>query len=500
MNGSPLIQIQHISKAYDGVQALTEVSFDIAPGEIHALVGENGAGKSTLIKILSGSVEPDSGKILVAGETLELGEIAAAEGAGIAVIHQEIVGFPHLNTIDNIFVGREPRRWGGLLLDKGLMQRETQSLLERLGERFEPTRPVGELPLAQRQMVGIARSLSRRCRLLIMDEPTSALSARETEVLFRIIRRMKSEGVSVLYVSHRLEEVFHLADRVTVLRDGRHVSTTLVREIEQSELIKRMVGRELLEIETTDRPRHESREILLDVRDLTRRGAFENVSFQVRAGEIVGIAGLIGAGRSEVAETIFGVYRADAGSVHVAGNLLRAGSVAEANAMGVALVPEDRQQLGLVLPMSVRENLTLAVLRTLTHLGVRSVRRERAVAERLVRELQVRTVGTEAPAQTLSGGNQQKLVLGKWLAAEPRVLILDEPTRGVDVGAKAEIYRLIQRLAQQGMATLLISSELPEILALSDRILIMRSGSVAGELSHDEATQEKILELALPRG
>jgi rhamnose transport system ATP-binding protein len=500
MNGSPLIQIRHVSKSYGGVHALVDVSLDIEHGEVHALVGENGAGKSTLIKILSGSVEPDAGEVVVAGDTLLPGNVAAAEAAGIAVIHQEVVVFPHLDARDNIFVGREPRRWGGLVLDRIAMRRETHILLERLGEHFDATKPVGELPLAQRQMVGIARSLSQQCRLLVMDEPTSSLSARETEVLFRMIRQLKAEGVSVLYVSHRLEEVFILADRVTVLRDGRHVSTSVIQDIDPAGLIKLMVGRELLNIEQAERPRHEEGEVLLEVDGLTRHGHFSNITFQVRTGEIVGMAGLVGAGRSEAAETIFGVYRPDAGRVRVAGKVLPLGSVTVANAFGVALVPEDRQHLGLVLPMTVGENLTLAVLQTLAHYGLRSARREREVAARLMRELDVRAASADVPAQTLSGGNQQKLVLGKWLAAKPRVLILDEPTRGVDVGAKAEIYRLIRQLAGQGMATLLISSELPEILAMSDRILVMRNGSISGELSREEATQEKILELALPGG
>jgi rhamnose transport system ATP-binding protein len=500
MNGSPLIRIHHVSKSYGGVHALVDVSLDIEPGEIHALVGENGAGKSTLIRILSGSVEPDDGEVVIAGDTLLPGNVAAAEAAGIAVIHQEVVVFPHLSTRDNIFVGREPRRWGGLVLDHATMHRETQALLERLGEHFDATKPVGELPLAQRQMVGIARSLSQRCRLLIMDEPTASLSAHETEVLFRIILQLKAEGVSVLYVSHRLEEVFTLADRVTVLRDGRHVGTSAIQDIDQAGLIKLMVGRELLAVEQSERVRSEGREVLLQVEGLTRRGAFTDVSFQVRAGEIVGMAGLVGAGRSEVAETIFGVYRPDAGHVCVAGKALPFGSVTAANAFGVALVPEDRQHLGLVLPMTIGENLTLAVLQTLAHYGLRSARREREVAERLMRELHVRAASVDVPAETLSGGNQQKLVLGKWLAAVPRVLMLDEPTRGVDVGAKAEIYRLIRQLAGQGMATLLISSELPEILAMSDRVLVMRNGSISGELFRKEATQERILELALPKG
>lgn len=480
MSDTALIWINHLAKAYGGVQALADVGLDIAAGEVHALCGENGAGKSTLIKILAGSVRPDAGEVLVNGSPLPLGNVQAAEAAGIAVIHQEIVAFPHLDARDNIFVGREPRRFG--VLDRATMRRETTALLERLGEHFDMTRPVGELPLAQRQMVGIARALSKKCRLLIMDEPTASLSARETAVLFRIIRQLKSEGVSVLYVSHRLEEVFALTDRVTVLRDGRYVATTNIQEIDPPGLIKQMVGRELAAVGREQRIA--PTDVLLEVEGLTRAGKFAEVSFQVRAGEIVGMAGLVGAGRSDVAETIFGMYRADAGSVRVNGRL--------------ALVPEDRQHLGLVLPMTVGENLTLAVLHRLARLGFRSKRRERAMAEKQMRELLVKAASADVPAQTLSGGNQQKLVLGKWLATEPQVLILDEPTRGVDVGAKAELYRLIRQLAERGLATLLISSDLPEVLLMSDRILVMRAGRISGELPAREATQERVLKLALP--
>ncbi len=480
------------------MHALTDVCFDIKPGEIHALVGENGAGKSTLIKILSGSVKPDAGEVIGGGERLVLGSVSASEMAGIAVIHQEVVAFPHLDAGDNIFVGREPRIFFGLVLDRATMRRKTHTLLERLGEHFNVTQPVGELSLAQRQMVGIARALSHQCRMLIMDEPTASLSARETKVLFRIIRQLKMDGVSILYVSHRLEEVFALADRVTVLRDGHHIATISAKDVDQSGLIKLMVGRELMAVEQSNHTIHEKSAVLLDVEGLTRHGVFENISFQVRAGEIVGMAGLLGAGRSEVAKTIFGIDPPDAGKVRVVGKALPPGSITAAITSGVALVPEDRQRLGLVLPMTVGENLTLTMVKTLARWGLRSDRRERKLAERIMGELLVKAASADVQAQTLSGGNQQKLALGKWLVTTPRVLMLDEPTRGVDVGAKAEIYKLIRQLAQRGMATLLISSDMPEMLSLSDRILVIRNGRISGELSAAQATQEKILALALP--
>ncbi len=550
---SQLIEISHGSKSFGGARALDDVSLDIRAGEVHALVGENGAGKSTLIKILGGSLRPDGGVVRVDGKPIAPGDIAAAEAAGIAVIHQESTAFLHLNAQDNIFVGREPRRCGGLLLDRARMRRETHDLLDRLGERLDTTRPLDELSVAARQVVGIARALSRRSRVLVLDEPTASLSARETEALFAVVRQLQQEGAGLLYVSHRLDEVFALADRVTVLRDGRRVATHPIADVTQQELIRLMVGRALVEMEPAqtqpletqpvaahhaavqnghdkiehgatrqvrdrrteaENPQAQSRqteqaeaerakehragEVVLEVENLNRAGVFHDVSLQVRAGEIVGLAGLVGAGRSEVATTIFGIERASGGEVLIAGKPVPPGSVRAAMACGVALVPEDRQHLGLVLPMTVRDNLTLAVLRELSRRGLRSRQGENELSQRLMRELAVRAASASIAAENLSGGNQQKLVIGKWLATAPRVLILDEPTRGVDVGAKAEVYRLVRGLAQNGMATLLISSDLPEILALSDRVLVMREGAISGELSRDAATQENILALALP--
>lgn len=494
----PLLEINGVSKTYGGVRALRDVSLDLQAGEVHALVGENGAGKSTLIKILSGSVLPEAGSVRVAGADLRLGDVAASEAAGIATIHQESTAFPSLSAEDNIFVGREPRRCFGLLLDRARMRSETTALLQRLGEgNLDTRRPVGELSLAARQIVGMARALSRRSRLLILDEPTASLSAREAEALFAIVRSLQAEGVSLLYVSHRLDEVFALADRVTILRDGSRVETRPIRETNRAALIRSMVGRDLLETTETEAARAEPGPVVLAVQNLTRAGVFQEVSFSVRAGEIVGLAGMVGAGRSEVAQAVFGVDRPTSGSVRVSGKELPAGSVAAAIQSGVALVPEDRQHLGLVLPLSVGTNLLLTTLHRLTRLGFRSTRREGESIGQRMRDLSVRAASADVPAQTLSGGNQQKLVLGKWLAASPRVLILDEPTRGVDVGAKAEAYRLIRQLAAGGMATLLISSDLPELLALSDRILVMYGGGIVGELSRAGATEEKIVTLAL---
>ncbi len=495
-----LVRVEGVSKSYGGVKALEGVNLEIGRGEVHALCGENGAGKSTVIKILTGSVVPEAGRVLVNGTPLTLGSVKASEAAGIAVIHQESVAFGHLNAQDNIFVGREPRKVGGLFLDRGRMLKETTALMGRLGETIDPWRAVGELPMAQRQMVGMARALSQDCRLLIMDEPTASLSTRETEVLFRIIRQLKAEGVSILYVSHRMEEIFLLSDRVTVFRDGKYVGTKATKDTSHEEVVKMMVGRELLQVEgmVKGEAEHAGKEMMLEVRGLSRTGVFRDVSFGVRAGEIVGMAGLVGAGRSEVARVIFGADRADAGQVFVGGKQLVNGSMQGALDAGVALVPEDRQHLGLVLPMSVGANLSMAVLPQMTRGGLISNEREEGLARGLITDLRVKTASTRLPAQALSGGNQQKLVIGKWLATKPRVFILDEPTRGVDVGAKAEIYKLIRRVAESGMAVVVISSDLPEVLLLSDRLLVMRGGRIAGELSRAEATQEKVLGLAMP--
>lgn len=496
----PLIRITELCKSYGGVHALAGVTLDIRAGEVHALCGENGAGKSTLIKVLSGVAAPDSGAVLLDGQPLPLGDVPATEARGVAVVHQESTVFPDLDAVDNLFVGREVRKWGGWLLDRAAMRRQTRALLARLGERIDPSRPVGELPVAQRQMIAMARALSRDCRLLIMDEPTASLSARETAVLLNLVRQFRSQGVSVLYVSHRLEEVFQVADRVTVLRDGQLVGTRETGGIDAGELIRMMVGREAAELVGRHEHAGTIGEAVLRVDGLTRTGAFRDITFAVRAGEVVGLAGLVGAGRSEVARAVFGIDDYDAGTVTVGGESVPRGSVAAAMARGVALVPEDRQHEGLVLPMRVGANLTLAVLASLARGGLIRRSRERELAEEQIRSLSIRTAGAGVAAETLSGGNQQKVVLGKWLATRPKVLILDEPTRGVDVGAKAQLHRLIRQLAGEGLATLMISSELPEVLSISDRILVMREGRIAGELAGGTATPEQVLALALPDG
>ena len=491
-----LVQIAELSKSYGGVRALQNLSFDIRRAEVHALCGENGAGKSTLIKCLCGVVNPDAGSLRVEGKTFKTGDIHAAEEAGIAVIHQESTSFLDLDAVDNLFVGREIRK--GFLLDRKQMEQDALEVLERLGMQLDLHRPLREFTVAQRQMVEMARALLRECKVLIMDEPTASLSERETRILLQQVKQLREQGVSVLYVSHRLDEIFELSDRVTVLRDGQFVATNATADLNEAALIQQMVGREVEAL--TQHGEHAGRtdKPCLEIHALSSEGAFEDVSFTVHRGEILGLGGLVGAGRSEVARAVFGVDDYDAGEVRVEGQVLGKGSIQEAMAAGMALVPEDRQHEGLVLPMSIGENITMAILPELSSKGLLNSVREKSRVSELVEKLTVKTDDPTLPAHSLSGGNQQKVVLGKWLANQPKVLILDEPTRGVDVGAKAEIHRLIRELTAQGMATVVISSDLPELLALSDRVLVMCEGRVAGELDGATATQEEVLGLALP--
>jgi len=494
----PLIELRNVSKSYGGVHAVRDLSFNVSPGEIHAICGENGAGKSTLIRLLAGITVPDHGEIFIQNQRLALGIVKASESAGIAVMHQESTAFPDLNAIDNIFVGREITRLAGWILDRSEMKQQTRKLLERIGEQVPLNVPIGSLPLAQRQMVALARALSHDCRLLIMDEPTASLSYRETQVLLQIVRQLREQGVSVLYVSHRLEEIFSIADRVTVLRDGQLVGTRFVRDVDSSELIRMMVGRDIEVVSRMGTPARPLQNKVLEVDHLTKTGIFDDISFTVHSGEILGLTGLVGAGRSEIVRAIFGIDRYDSGNVRVLGKSLTCGSVKNAMMAGLAMVPEDRQHEGLVLPMSVGSNISLAILSRLSRFGfIQRTHEQQQIAEQMT-SLLVKAAGPGIAANTLSGGNQQKLVLGKWLASRPKVLILDEPTRGVDVGAKAQFHQLIRNLAESGMATLVISSDLPELLGLCHRLVVIREGSVAGRFECDQTTQEEVLSLSLP--
>ncbi|ABG03913.1 ABC transporter related [Rubrobacter xylanophilus DSM 9941] len=488
----PLLEMRGITKRFPGVVALDGVDFELLPGEVHVLLGENGAGKSTLIKILSGAYRPDGGEILMDGRPVEIRSAAEARRLGISTIYQEFNLVPQLTVAENIHLGRQPRRFG--VVDRGAMERAARELLERLGIRVDPRARVADLGVARRQMVEIAKALGLRARVLIMDEPTAALSEREVRQLFRIVRRLKEEGVGVVFISHHLEEVAEIGERVTVLRDGRLVGRVSA-DAGRDELVRMMVGRSIEE--QFPRRRTEPGEVLLEVRGLGRRGVLRDVSLRVRAGEIVGVAGLVGAGRTELARAIFGLDPADSGEVLVEGRPLEAPGPQEARRRGVGFVTEDRQGQGIVPPLSVAENLALASLerylrgRVLVDRG-RLLRRAREI----VQSLRIRTPSLEQEIRYLSGGNQQKAVIGRWMLAGSRVLIMDEPTRGVDVGAKVEIYELMNRLTEEGAGILMISSEMPEVLGMSDRVLVMSGGRITGELPAEEATQERVMGLA----
>ncbi len=495
-----LLVAQQIHHSYGGTQALCDVSLEIEPGEWHALCGENGAGKSTLIKIISGVEPPDQGSVTLEGNPLPMGRVHAVEQAGVVAVHQEPVVFPHLSTIDNVFVGREPGRLGGLWLDRDRMARGARQVMHQLGEDLPLEQPVGELSLAQRQMVSIARALLNDCRILILDEPTASLSARETQSLFRAIKQLQAQGVGILYVSHRLEEIFQMADRVTVLRDGRMVGTHSIASIQRSDLIQMMVGRPL-DASSAARPlpREEQAPALLEVQGLSRAGVFDHIDFAIQSGEILGLSGLVGAGRTEIARAIFGLDPIDTGSITLDGQPMPGGfQIHDAMDRGMALVPEDRQRQGLILPESVEDNLTLPSLKAFSKfLGLDRESKGKA-AHGLIQRMGIKTAKPSSPAQSLSGGNQQKIVLGKWVYRQPRLFLLDEPTRGVDVGAKEEVHRMIRTLARSGSAILLISSDMPEILQLSDRILVLCQGRIRGEVTGSQATAEQLLEWALP--
>ena len=489
----PLLRVEGLSKSFDGVRALDGASLSVEMGEVHGLVGENGAGKSTLIKVLSGVHAPDSGSVFFDGHALALGSVAASEKAGIAVVHQESTAFRDLKAEENMFVGHEPLRFG-VFLDRGRMRERAQAAMDRIGESAGLGGALGEVSLAQQQLVAIARAVSSAARLVVFDEPTASLSVKEALALHAAIRRLKSEGVSVLYVSHRLDEIFEVCDRVTVMRDGGTVETRGVGDVTREGLIRAMVGRD---IEAVEHMSVGQGPVRLSVMRATRSGAFHDVSFDVHSGEIVGLGGLGGAGRSELVRAVFGIDPPDSGQVLVDEKELRRGDVAASVRAGVALVPEDRQHEGLVVRLSVATNLVMAVRDRFSRAGFVSRQRERACAVEQIKGLAIRASGPEALVSSLSGGNQQKVAIGKWLATGPRVLILDEPTRGVDVGAKAEIHRIVRGLAQGGTAVLVVSSDLPELLALSDRVLVMRAGRVVGELSRKQATPETFLSLAL---
>jgi len=481
-----------ISKAYPGVQALQDVSLQVRRGEIHALIGENGAGKSTMMKILFGVVQPDSGTIAVNGKTVHVHSPQGAQALGISMVHQELNLIPGLDVARNVYLGREPTRGG--LIDWGRLYADAQRLIDSLHLPLSPRTQVRRLSTAQKQLVEIARALSWEPSLLILDEPTSSLTQSEIAELFRILRDLRERGVSVLYISHRLEELGEIADRITVFRDGTLVGTVDARTTPIPELVRMMVGRSVDQLF----PKQPAPigDVLLRVSGLSRGDAVRDVSFTVRAGEIVGMAGLVGAGRTETARLIFGADTAEAGTVEVRGAAVRIGQPKDAIAAGIALLPEDRKLQGLVLPLPVANNISLATLDDLSTAGVVRQRERASLAARFVKDLRIRTPGIGFRVRNLSGGNQQKVVLAKWLAAEPTVFIFDEPTRGIDVGAKVEVYGFMNALVARGAAVLLISSELPEVLGMSDRVLVMHEGRLVADLPRERATPETVIAFA----
>ncbi|MER7278891.1 sugar ABC transporter ATP-binding protein [Dactylosporangium sp. NPDC000244] len=492
-----MLVLEGVSKSFGAVAALRDVRLDLRAGEAHALVGENGAGKSTLVKILAGAHAPDAGTLSLDGEPLVLANPADARAAGIAVIYQEPTLFPDLSVAENIFMGRQPLK-SGRRIDTAEMRRRATELFARLGVQMDPDRPARGLSIADQQLVEIAKALSFDARVLVMDEPTAALSGVEVERLFAVARSLRDAGAAVLFISHRFDEVFALCQRITVMRDGQWVSTDPADELTVADVVRRMVGREVGELF----PKEEAAigEARLEVRGLNRQGAFHDVSFTVRSGEIVALAGLVGAGRSEVIRAVFGVDRYDSGEVLVDGRPLRAGSASAAIGAGLALVPEDRRQQGLVMELSVERNATLPRRWSLSRLGLLFGGAERRSAQDWAGRLRVKAGRLGDPVSTLSGGNQQKVVLAKWLATRPRVLIVDEPTRGIDVGTKAEVHRLLTRLAGEGVAVLMVSSELPEVLGMADRVLVMHEGRLAADIPRTRADEESVMLAATGQG
>ena len=489
-----LLRMEHIEKSFPGVRALKDVSLSVRPGEVHALIGENGAGKSTLMKILSGAYKKDGGKIYWQDQEVEIDSTTKATQIGISIIYQELNQMPNLSVAENLFIGREWRKHRHLL-DRRRTEAEARKFIERVGLDIDVRTPCRDLSIAQRQMVEVAKALSVNAKLIIMDEPTSSLTDRETDILIDLIRKLRNEGVSIIYISHRLEEIFSVCDRITVLRDGEFAGCLPVSECTQETLIQRMVGRAVTDI--YPKKTVPIGEVVLRVENLCAGNMVRNVSFEVRAGEIVGFAGLVGAGRSETMRAVFGIDKMDSGEIFVSGKSLKRHEPPDAIAAGMGFVPEDRKLQGLILQMTVRENTTLASMRNTKVRGMVNRGRENEITQKYIDRLAIRTPGTEQKAANLSGGNQQKVVIAKWLATDPKVLILDEPTRGIDVGAKKEIHMLMGELTSRGVAVVMISSELPEVLGMSDRVIVMHEGSVRGELARGEATQERVMELIL---
>lgn len=496
-----LVSMEGIEKSFPGVHALSQCRFELLAGEVHALVGENGAGKSTLMKLLAGVYSKDAGRILVKGQEVEIPNPRAAQLLGISIIHQELNLMYHLSVAQNIFIGREPRlNRLPFLLDEKEINDKTQQLFDTLHMKLDPRTLVSDLTVAKQQMVEIAKALSFNSSVLIMDEPTAALTETEIEDLFRIIRQLRDKGVGVVHISHRLEELKQISDRITVMRDGHYIDTVRTSEVTIDRIIHMMVGRTIFE-STPEVPENPNQEVVLEVKNLKRGKVIKDVSFNLKKGEILGFAGLIGAGRTEVARAIFGADPIDSGEVYVNGKHVKIHSPQDAVKYGIGYLSEDRKRYGVTLGMDVQNNIVLATMKKfLRFLGWVDDTKIRATGEQYVTALSIKTPSLQQLVKNLSGGNQQKVVIGKWLAANSDILIFDEPTRGIDVGAKSEIYRLLNDLAQHGKSIIMISSELPEILRMSHRVIVMCEGQITGDLNIAEATQEKIMKYATLRG
>jgi ribose transport system ATP-binding protein len=493
-----LLKLEDVSKEFPGVKALSGVSFDLRAGEVHAVCGENGAGKSTLMKIISGLYQPDGGTISFKGKPARFASTLESEAAGIAIIHQELNLVPHLSVAENIYLAREPR-WG-FLVDRRRLMADAQRCLHRLGVDIDPAAQVRTLSVAQCQMVEIAKALSLDAAVLIMDEPTSSLTEQEAQLLFRVIRGLKAAGTGIIYISHRLDEMAAIVDRVTVLRDGRYISTDDFDAITIDDIVSRMVGRSL-EDKFPEPTRQPTEDVIFSVSGLSRRGVFSDISFDIRRGEILGFAGLMGAGRTEVARAIFGADPNDAGTITLEGQTLSISDPRSAIEAGIAYLSEDRKSQGLAVKMQVDANLVMAHMQAVSSsLGIIDRQRQRAAAQKYVDLLNIRTPTLSQPVRLLSGGNQQKIIIGKWLFREPRIMFFDEPTRGIDVGAKFAIYQIMDELAAKGIGIVLISSELPEVLGLSDRVAVFHGGRITATLTTRETSQEEIMHYASGSG
>ncbi len=490
---TPILEMRHISKHFDMTQALNDVSLTLYPGEIHALVGENGAGKSTLIKIMTGIHRPDTGEILLDGRPIHIHNSQQAQAHGIAAIYQEPMVFPDLNVAENIFISHRDR---GLVVRWNKMYQDAEAMLTKLDVKLDVRMPARGLTLAAQQAVEIAKAISLDVRVLIMDEPTASLSAHEVAQLFKVANTLRQQGVAILFISHRLEEVFEISDRITVFRDGKYISTNPTGDVTHDSLIRDMVGREVDDYFAKSQA--EKGEVLLSVRGLGKENVFSEVNFEIRRGEVLGFAGLVGSRRTDVGLALFGIEPADTGEIIFEGKSLKIQSPQQALKQGISYLTEDRRQLGLTMPMSISSNISLPMLKKyLSGLGLIKNGQESTTAEDYRRRLSIRTPSVKHQVGKLSGGNQQKVMLGKWLNAQPKLIIMDEPTRGIDVGAKAEVHHIVNDLAEQGLAVILISSDLPEVLAMSDRILVMREGRQMAIFSHAEATQENVMTAAM---